>query len=161
MGVIFRLRVPLGQYDSTKILNLGANRWAFKFGASGSYTIKNKLIFEGYLYTWIFTNNNNYINGNSLGQKPMPTAQFHICYVLNSKIWFAGSIGKSWRGETILNDVQKNNSLNNNRYGAIFSWKFSKKQAFKLAYSSGISMRYGADFTSIILAYQLIMFDKK
>ena len=29
LGVALKIRPPLGQYDNTKFINLGANRWAF------------------------------------------------------------------------------------------------------------------------------------
>ena len=36
LGLSFRVRAPLGQYDHTKLLNLGANRWASKGAIAAS-----------------------------------------------------------------------------------------------------------------------------
>ncbi|MCD4664556.1 MAG: transporter, partial [Bacteroidales bacterium] len=66
LGVSVRLRLPLGQYDPTKLLNLGANSWAVKLGVAGSYTIRKKLIFEGHLYSWFFSENKEFYNGNTI-----------------------------------------------------------------------------------------------
>ena len=46
LGVSLRIRPPLGQYEPTKLLNLGANRWALKMAFAASYTIKKKLTFD-------------------------------------------------------------------------------------------------------------------
>ena len=49
LGVFLRLKVPVGQYNPDKLINLGSNRWAFKTGVAGSYTLNKKLVFEGHL----------------------------------------------------------------------------------------------------------------
>jgi hypothetical protein len=37
----------------------------------------------------------------------------------------------------------------------------SQHNALKIAITSGLSTRYGADFTSVLIAYQYLWFDKK
>lgn len=39
LGASVRLRVPMGQYDNTKFINLGANRLGVRLGLAGSYLI--------------------------------------------------------------------------------------------------------------------------
>ena len=63
LGASFRLKVPLGQYEPDKLVNLGGNRWALKTALAGSYTIKNKLIFEAHLSAWFFGVNNDFFGG--------------------------------------------------------------------------------------------------
>lgn len=57
LGAFVRMRPPMGQYDPTKLINLGANRWATKIGFAGSYTFRKKLILEGHVNSWFFTEN--------------------------------------------------------------------------------------------------------
>ena len=64
-------------------------------------------------------------------------------------------------GEPILNGVEKDDLQNSSRYGAMFAFRLNRHNALKLGFSSGISTRYGANFTSLLLAYQFIWFDKK
>lgn len=161
LGATFRMRLPLGQYDPEKFLNLGANRWGFKLGVAGSYTVKKKLIFEGHLNTWLFTENKAFFNGNTLYQKPLLSAQLHVTYLMNPRLWFAVSFGRSGLGETVINGIEKNNTQNDSRFGVAFAYKVNKHNSLKLAFTSGITTRYGADFTTILLAYQFMWFDKK
>ena len=161
LGLSFRVRAPLGQYDQTKLLNLGANRWAFKTAIAASYTIKKKLTFEGHLISWFFTENKAFFNGNTIYQKPLIAAQFHVSYVFKPGIWLAVSGGTSGQGETIVNGVEQDDLQNNSRYGAAFAYKINKSHALKIAFTSGFSTRYGADFNTILLAYQFMWFDKK
>ena len=62
-------------------------------------------------------------------------------------------------GETVLNGVEKNDVQNSARYGAAFACRLNKHSALKIGFTSGISTRYGADFTSILLAYQFMWLD--
>ena len=160
LGFQFRFRPPLGQYFSDKLLNLGANRWAFKLGLAASYTIKKKLILEGHFISWFFTANNDYYNGNVLKQKPMISGQFHISYVFKPGLWLAVSIGDGGLGQTILNGVEQDNTQNSSRYGAAFAYRIAKHHSLKIAYTSGFSTRYGADFNTWLIAYQFMWFDK-
>ncbi len=161
LGVSFRIRPPLGQYDPTKFINLGANRWAFKGVLAASYTIKKKLTFEGHLISWFFTENKEFFNGNSIYQKPLVASQIHISYVFKPGIWLAVSGGTSGLGETVVNGIEQDDLQRNSRYGAAFAYRINKNHALKIAFTSGVSTRYGADFNTILLAYQFMWFDKK
>jgi len=160
LGISFRIRPPLGQYDPSKLINLGANRWAFKGALAASYTIKKKLIFEGHLISWFFTENKEFFNGNTVYQKPLVAAQLHISYVFKSGIWLAVSGGTSGLGETVVNGVEQDDLQRNSRYGAAFAYRINKNHSLKIAYTSGVSTRYGANFNTILLAYQFMWFNK-
>ncbi len=160
LGAFIRVRPPLGQYDPTKLINLGANRWTTKIGFGGSYTFHKKLILEGHLNSWFFTENKEFFNGNTIKQKPLIAVQLHVAYLFTPGIWIAFSAGQSGMGETVVNGIEKNDLQNSTRFGAAFAYKLNKHNALKIALTSGLSTRYGADFTSVILAYQFLWFDK-
>jgi hypothetical protein len=160
LGAAVRVTVPLGQYDPTKLLNLGANRWAIKLTLAGSYTIRRRVVLEGHLNSIFFTENSSFYNGNTLKQKPLLATQFHAIYIFKPGIWVAASLGRSYLGETVLNGVEQDNLQKTSRYGFAFAYKLKPHSALKLGFTSGITARYGANFTSIVLAYQYIWFNK-
>ncbi|MCD4664557.1 MAG: hypothetical protein K8R68_04735 [Bacteroidales bacterium] len=84
----------------------------------------------------------------------------HITYIFKPGIWVAVSIGRTAMGETIVNDIEKNDLQNNSRFGAAFAYKLNKHNALKFGFSSGVSTRYGTNFTTVLLAYQFMWFDK-
>ncbi len=90
----------------------------------------------------------------------MLSGQFHVIYVIKPGIWAAGSIGNALLGETKLNGVEQENLNNTSRYGLAFAFRLNKHSALKLGFTSGLTARYGADFTTMVLAYQFIWFDK-
>lgn len=160
LGIYSRVRVPMGQYDSSKFLNLGSNRWAVKFGVVGSYAIKRKLVFELHLLSWVFGDNKNFYNGNVVSQNPLLIAQLHASYTFKPGMWFAFSFGKTTWGTTQINGAEQNNTQNNSRIGAAFSYRLAKHHSLKAAYTTGFSTRFGADFDTFIVAYQVIWFKK-
>jgi len=160
LGTSVRVLAPLGQYDPTKFLNLGTNRWTIKLTLAGSYTIAQRLVLEGHFNSVFFTENNSFFNGNTLKQKPLLSTQFHATYIIKPGIWVAASYGRSYLGETVLNGEEQDNMQNTSRYGMVCSYRLSQHNALKLGFTSGITARYGANFTSIVLAYQYIWFQK-
>jgi hypothetical protein len=117
LGVSLRTQFPMGQYDPSRIINLGTNRWAFKPAIAASYTIRKKLIFEGHFSAWIFTENNSFSNGNTVKQKPLISAQIHAAYLFTPKLWLAAAIGGTGLGETILNGVEQDDLQRNSKFG--------------------------------------------
>jgi len=160
LGTSIKVRAPLGQYNPDYLVNLGANRWTLKLTLSASYTIRRRIVFEGHLNGNFFSENSNFFNGNTLKQEPMLASQFHVIYVIKPGIWVAGSIGNAILGETKLNGVEQENLQNTSRYGLAFAFRMSKHSALKLGFTSGITARYGTDFTTLLFAYQFIWFDK-
>ncbi len=63
LGASLKVSAPTGQYDPTKLINWGANRWGFKpeFGYSQRW---GKWILDGYFGVWFFTTNNDFWSRN-------------------------------------------------------------------------------------------------
>ena len=159
LGVNFRVRVPLGKYDNTKLVNLGANRWAFKPGVAASYRV-NKLVFEAFVYAWFFTENDEFNNGNVLKQGVVLTFQGHMTYLMKGGKWFAVSLGQNGFGETTHNDIPQENRQNTWKFGLAFALPLKDNQALKFTVTNGITTRFGANFTTLVIAYQFMWFDK-
>ncbi|MCF6356928.1 MAG: transporter [Draconibacterium sp.] len=160
LGVNSRVKLPIGQYDKTKFINLGSNRWALKLGVAGSYSIQKRVVIEAQVNTWFFAKNDEFFNGNTIEQKPLLSGQIHGTWIFKPGVWAAVSFGRSAFGETIINGVEKEDLKNSSRFGAAFAYRVSKHSSLKVAVTSGLSTRYGADFTSILVAYQFMWFDK-
>ena len=70
VGASLQVVAPLGQYDRTKLVNLGSNRWSFRpevglSRAVGSWT------FELAGSAWLFTDNDDFFGGAVLDQDPI------------------------------------------------------------------------------------------
>ena len=104
IGASFQVSAPLGQYDDTKLLNIGNNRWSFKaeLGISkalGPWTLEvaPSVIF--------FTDNTDFYNGNTLAQAPFYAVQGHVLYSFQSGVWVSLDGTYFTGGHTTLNGV--------------------------------------------------------
>jgi len=161
LGVTTRLRLPLGQYDSTKLINLGANRWALKLGVAASYKIQKNFILEGQLTSWLFSANNSFYGDNTVQQKPLFNTQVHTTYIFKPGIWVSVSLGNSSFGETVVNGEEKDNIQNATRFGGTFAYRLNKSSTLKMSYINGLSTRYGANFSTYSIAYQFMWLSKR
>jgi hypothetical protein len=68
--------------------------------------------------------------------------------------WYGG-------GATSVNDGPDIGRLSSSRLGATFSVPIAKQQSLKIAYSSGVAARLGANFQTISVAWKLVWFDRE
>ena len=88
VGVSLQVSAPLGQYDDSKLLNLGGNRWSFKpeLGISkawGPWTL------EVAPSVTFFGDNTDFFGGNTFSQSPIYAVQGHRIHTFQSGIWMA------------------------------------------------------------------------
>ena len=160
MGASFKIKAPLGNYDETKLINLGSNRWGFQLKTAASYQPSNKIILELHIDSWFFTENSSFNNGNTLTQKPLLTTQLHMAYLFNPKFWVSGSIGQVALGETSINGVEQDNNQKDSRYGFTTSYKLNKMGSLKFSITNGLYTGSGANFTTALLGYSFVWYDK-
>lgn len=160
LGASFKTSFPMGTYDSSKTINLGSNRWGFQIKVAGSYFVTRRLVLEFHVDSWFFTENSSYTGTNSLKQEPLLSTQLHVAYIFNPKIWASVSVGQVAFGETRINGVESQNNLKNSKYGATFSYRVGNKSSVKLAITDGLFTYSQADFTTFLIGYNILWFDK-
>jgi len=159
-GVSLAVQAPTGQYDPTKLINLGTNRWAFKPEVGVSVPV-GRWFLDAYLGAWFFTNNGQFYTGNSTRQQdPLTVLQAHASYVFKSRAWLA--IDATWYGggASTVNSNPPSTHQSNSRLGATFAAPLVQGHSLKFALSTGASTRTGTDFDSILVAWQFMWFDR-
>lgn len=145
---------PSGQYSSTKLINLGTNRWAFKPELGVSFPVK-RFDFDGYVATWFFgANERSYPGTSTRTEDSLRSVQAHVSYTLRRAMWVA--LDSTWYGGggAHTNGGPAVAPQNSSRLGATMSLPLSKRQSAKLSYSSGLVERAGTAFTTIALSWQ-------
>jgi Putative MetA-pathway of phenol degradation len=152
VGVSLTVAPPLGQYDPTKLINLGTNRWSIKpeVGLSRTY---GKWVVEGMAGVWLFTDNTDFVGGRTREQDPIAAGQIHVTYKFTLGMWLAADANYFTGGKTTIGGKQNLDLQRNSRIGATFSRALDRHQAIRMSVSRGAYTTIGADFTSIAFGY--------
>ena len=152
VGVSVTVAPPLGQYDSSKLINLGTHRWSFKpeVGLSRTY---GQWVVEAMAGAWLFTDNTDFLGGRTREQDPIAALQVHLTYKFTRGMWLAGDANYFTGGQTTIGGKQNLDLQRNSRIGATFSKALDRHQAIRMSVSRGAYTTIGADFTSIAFGY--------
>jgi hypothetical protein len=161
LGVGLKVIAPTGQYDPTKLINWGTNRWSFKpeFGYSQRW---NKWVLDGYTGMWFFTTNHDFWSRNvyypgtrSQSQKPIVALEGHLSYDFKPRLWVSLD-GNFWvGGTTSINGIANSvTQQTNSRLGGTAAIPVSKHQSLKFSYSDGTYIRYGGNYQNVSVAWQ-------
>jgi hypothetical protein len=151
---------PSGQYDKTKLINLGTNRWAFKPELGLSYPFR-KFYFDLYASASLFTENAHFYPGNSTRtQDTLSAIQAHVSYAIRPRLWAAFNATWYGGGAVRLNGGLPSERQSNSRLGATVSFPLAKQQSLKVSYSSGVSARVGSNFRTLAVRWQYVWFEK-
>jgi hypothetical protein len=153
VGGRMQVYLPLSQYDPSRLVNIGTNRFAFKpeLGISKKF---GRVFLETAVGAAFFTTNTNYNKGLTLIQSPIGYVQAHAIYTLPKHIWFAFDATFYWGGATTVNEIKGDNLQANSRIGFTCATPISKRQSLKLNLSTGVYTRTGTDFNTILLVWQ-------
>lgn len=159
VGISLKLVSPTGQYDPAKLVNYGANRWAFKpeVGLSRRW---NHWLVDTYGGVWLYTANSDYHSRNQgvpniQTQSPIGSFEGHLSYDVRPRFW-ASLDGNFWfGGRTSINGTQNANTLQrNSRIGVTVSYPVSRHESLKFSYSRGDYVRFGGNFNNVSAAWQ-------
>ena len=152
LGASLVVRTPTGQYDPSKLINVGANRWAFKPGVGVVHTM-GKWSLEASLGGWFFTDNPDYSGGRTRSQGAILSTEGHARFAISPAVW-ASLDGNFWvGGRTTVNGVDNDDLQRNSRVGLTLAWRVAQGHGLRVAASRGAFTRIGGDFTSVGVSY--------
>jgi hypothetical protein len=157
LGASLVVSMPTGQYDGTKLINIGTHRWAFKPELGFSEPV-GRWRFDFYAGAWFFTANDDFFGGNRRTQDPMVSLQGHVIYTFPPGLWLA--LDGTWYsgGQTTVNGVLNADRQANARIGATIAVPLGRTQSLKAAWSRGATVRFGQNFTTVGVTYQYLWF---
>ena len=153
VGASLLVTAPLGQYDSSKIVNIGTNRWSVKPELGLSQAL-GKWTLEGAAGVTFFSENDEYLGANTRHQDPLYAVQGHAIYNFSRRLWVALDGTYYIGGRSSINGGERNDLQQNSRVGATASWVLNSTNSLKFYFSSGATSRAGTDFHTVGLAWQ-------
>jgi hypothetical protein len=154
LGVSLTVQPPTGQYDPTRIINFGSNRWSVK-PEIGYSSIKGRWIFETALGVWFFTDNTEFV-GATRSQDPIGSFQAHLTYNFPNRMWLAVSANFYTGGQTAIDGVDTDDRQENSRFGLALSVPLGGPHSLKVAAHTGAYTSAGADFDVGTVVYQYL-----
>ena len=153
IGASLQVSPPWGQYDASRLVNIGSNRWSFKpeIGVSkamGPWTL------EAQAAVTLFTDNHDFFGGNQRSQDPLYSLQGHVIYGFRSGVWLSVDGTYFAGGRSTLNDDLGDDLQQNWRLGATLAIPVDRLNSIKFSASSGVSARTGNNFDALGVAWQ-------
>jgi hypothetical protein len=157
LGASVKVTAPTGQYDPTKLVNWGSNRWAFKpeFGYSQRW---RNWVLDAYAGAWFFTTNSQSYSlplPEPQTESPVGSFEGHLSYDVKPRLWFSVD-GNFWSGgEATLNGLTNPATRQtSSRVGVTGSLPLSKHNSLKVSYSNGTYVRFGGNYQNVAVAWQ-------
>jgi hypothetical protein len=161
IGASLLVEAPTGQYDGTRLINLGQHRWSFKPEIGFSRRFGHWMV-DAYGSVWFFTPNDSFFSNapgstgpNRQTQKPMGVVEAHLSYDVKPRLWVSLDGNYWYGGTTSLNGVETPTTLQaNSRLGATAAIPITKHQSLKFSYSRGTYVTFGGNFQNVSAAWQ-------
>jgi hypothetical protein len=154
IGASLKVVVPVGQYDNTKLVNIGTNRWTIRpeLGISkavGRWTV------EVTAAAAFYTDNNDFLGGQTRSQDPLYSMQTHVIYGFESGVWT--SVDGTWYtgGRASVDGVEDPDRQNNTRLGVTVALPVDRYNSVKLFGSTAVTTSAGGDFDAVGVAWQV------
>ncbi len=153
IGASLSASVPSGQYDATRLVNIGTNRYSFtpEVGVSkalGPWTL------EVATNATLYTDNNDFFGGNTRSQDPLYLTEGHVIYNFPRGVWASIDATYFIGGRSTIDGVQRNDFQENWRVGGSLAFPVNAGNSIKLYASSGVSARTGDNYDLIGIAWQ-------
>ena len=152
VGASLAVTAPLGQYDGSKLLNIGTNRWSVKPELGVSKTL-GPLTLELLGSVTFYTTNHDFFGGQTLERDPLYAVQAHAIYHTRFGVWAALNTTYYTGGASTI-DGQRSERQENLRVGATVSIPVNRRISVKLYASTGAVARVGGDFDTVGMAWQ-------
>lgn len=153
VGGSLRVFAPLGQYDDTRVVNIGANRWSFKPELGVSKAIGPWTLEATGAVQW-FTANDDFYGGHRRTQDRVNSVQAHVIRNFDSGVWGAVDVTYYWGGQAYVDGAASGTGLDNWRYGATLAWPVDRHNSIKGYLSNGVSSRTRANYKLVGIVWQ-------
>lgn len=153
VGASLLVSAPGGQYDSSRLLNIGTNRWSVRPEVGISKAL-GPVTLELATGVTFYTDNGNFLGGKTLGLDPIYSVEGHLVYNFGRGAWGAVDGTYYTGGRTTVAGVRGNDRQENVRVGVTLALPVDRHNSIKLYGSVGAYTRTGADFDAVGIAWQ-------
>jgi hypothetical protein len=153
LGASLKVVAPTGDYDSDRVVNVGANRWAARAELGYIAPLTPRLLLELQAGVWLFTDNDDFL-GFKREQDPIYALQANLVRRFRPGFWLSLDAnmyrgGRSRIGGNRIDDLQRDS-----RVGMSLVLPFRKRNAVKFSFAYGSLNDSKESFTQATVALQ-------
>jgi hypothetical protein len=155
IGVSLTVTGPTGKYDPDKLLNLGSDRWSFKpqIAISHPFGREQKWQVDGYANAYFFTDNSAYRGREILRQEPLLGIEGHLSYSFTSDLWTSLDANYSFRGDTVVDGVDQQDSQKHLTIGTETSWSVTSRNSLVFVLAKSVMHDNAPDYKGVAVKY--------
>lgn len=142
LDLLADLALPIGEYDNSKSLNIGQNRWYGRLGMPiiaqlGSWVPGQRTTLEFLPAVWLFGKNDDFV-GQTMKTDPMYQLDAHLTRDFTENLW--GALDASWYsgGRATINGVS-GSRLNNVGVGLTLGYQINDNVNLTVGYKSTVN----------------------
>ena len=133
VGLGLVVQLPTGQYDETKLLNIGGNRFVFR-PQLGLLHTNGPWSFESTAQAAIFTANDSFFNGNRLEQDPYYSIEGYATYSWRNGLWASVGTGFAQGGRTKINGTYNDDRRRQDGWSATLGYRLTPSTSIKATF---------------------------
>lgn len=144
LGVLGKVFLPTGEYDSHKSVNLGTHRYAYELGLPMTYALGESYLdpalttFELLPAVIVYGENDSPYGADHRTQKPLYGGEAHLTHNFGPAFW-ASADALFWRGgETRTDSVDDGNQQRSLSLGVTAGVNLSRTSSLKMTYGEAV-----------------------
>lgn len=156
IGVSLSATAPTGLYNSSKILNLGSDRWSFKpeFALTHPFGPQQEWVIDAYANCYFYTDNSSYRGVEILRQDPLPGFEAHLSRSFGPKVVGSLDTRYSFRGDTFVNGVDQDSSQKNFLLGSEAIVSLNDRNTLAFIFEKALVHQNGPSVTGFAVRYE-------
>ena len=152
-GASLLVQPPLGQYDPSRLVNLGTNVWTIRPDI-GIFKAAGPLTFELGLAASFSAINHDFFGGKTRQQDPVYSTRGNLICSFRNGVWLSLNGTYYTAGRATVDGVDNDDFIGSKRVGVSLSFPIDRHHSTKLHGSRGRSVRTGTDFDIVGIAWQ-------
>ena len=156
IGAALAVTLPFGDYDKTKLINLGGNRMVYR-PQLGILHQRRNWQFELTGSVFLFETNDEFWNGNVLKQDPLWFAQAHVIYSFRPGWWASVSGGFAHGGRSEVSGVPKIDDRRSRYIALSLGVPINQQQGLKFTYlTSDTHIETGVNTNALLMGWTFV-----
>ena len=153
VGLSLTVTAPTGKYDADKLLNLGSDRWSFKPEIAVSHPFGRDQRWEADVYFNVsfFSDNTAYHGREILRQDALMGLEGHVSRTFGSNLWASLDARYAFRGDTLVDGVDQQNSQEGLILGSEAVWSPSSRSSVTLVFAKAVVHKNAPDYTGVVV----------